>query len=306
MTQRYAVQRRSRRKTYRLNHRGVRNLAVLSVALCLLIGLAVFIRGNRREEPAAKDNVIATVLNDGQAYAETISLSAEPEAQPSPAPVQPLPTPVQPINGMLPVLSTVKTNENMIAITVDDCFQSDNVIEIVRICEANGAKVTFFPVGRGVTSAPGVWKWLYDLGYQIENHTYKHTDLLKLNEDEIREEIIKLSNVVNRELGVNYRMRFLRTLGGNARNDERVHKIMHELGYEFMAHWAQTGTGVANTPEKIVNAFKPGRIVLFHTTNKDLAKLKEVIPLAVSRGYRLVTLNELLGLGPNEVSPLND
>jgi len=299
VAQRYAAQRRSRRGKYRLNQKGVRNLAVLSVSLCLLIGLAVFIRGNRRVEAETKDAVIAIVLNDQQDYAETVAPSAEPEIRPSP-------TPAQPVNGMLPILSTVKTNENMIAITVDDCFQSDNVIEIVRICEANGAKVTFFPVGRGINSAPGVWKWLYDLGYQIENHTYKHTDLLKLNEDEIREEIIKLSNVINKELGVNYRMRFLRTLGGNARNDERVHKIMRELGYEFMTHWAQTGTGTANTPEKIVNAFKPGRIILFHTTNKDLAKLREVIPLAVSRGYRLVTLNELLGLGPNEVTPLEN
>jgi peptidoglycan/xylan/chitin deacetylase (PgdA/CDA1 family) len=293
------AQRRSQRKKYRLSYKGVKNFAVLPIALCMMIGLAVFINVNNNKEAEIKDSVIATGLNDGPAFAEASATGAEPEARPTPSPEQPE-------SNMLPILSTVKTNENMIAITIDDCFQSDNVVEIVRICEAYGAKVTFFPVGRGINNAPGVWKWMHDLGYQIENHTYTHTDLLKLDEADIREEIIKLSNVINRELGVNYRMRFLRTLGGNARSDERVHKIMRELGYEFMAHWAQTGTGSANTPEAIVNAFKPGRIVLFHTTNTDLQKLREVIPLAVSRGYRLVTLNELLGLGPNEVTPLDD
>jgi peptidoglycan/xylan/chitin deacetylase (PgdA/CDA1 family) len=265
----------------------------------LLIGLAVLTGNNIRKESKITNDVIADTLTEEPANEEADAPGARLEAQQTP-------TSVRPENDMLPILSTVKSDENVIAITVDDCFQSNNVVEIVRICEINGAKVTFFPVGRSVTKAPGVWKWLYDLGFQIENHTYSHKDLLKLNEAEIREEIVKQSHVINKELGVNYHMRFLRTLGGNARSDVRVHRIMYELGYEFMAHWAQTGTGKANTPEAIVNAFKPGRIVLFHTTNTDLEKLREVIPLAVSRGYRLVTLNELLGLAPNAVTPLDD
>jgi len=97
-------------------------------------------------------------------------------------------------------------------------------------------------------------------------------------------------------------MRFLRTLGGNARKDERVHRAMAELGYEYMAHWSLLGssTKAGQIPDKL----RPGQIILFHATDDDLRKLEYVLPEAVARGYELLTLNELMGLEPNEITPL--
>ena len=54
----------------------------------------------------------------------------------------------------------------------------------------------------------------------------------------------------------------------------------------------------------IKNSLEPGKIYLFHTTDADTEKLKTFIPYAVSQGYQLVTMNELLGLEDNEISPL--
>ena len=45
---------------------------------------------------------------------------------------------------------------------------------------------------------------------------------------------------------------------------------------------------------------------MFHCTDPDTKKLEEFIPWAVSKGYKLVTLNELFNLPGNETSALTD
>ncbi|NLG23764.1 MAG: polysaccharide deacetylase family protein, partial [Clostridiales bacterium] len=213
---------------------------------------------------------------------------------------------VQPTPGpMLPVLSRARVDGMQVAITVDDCFQLDNVNEIAQIAMDNGAKLTFFPVGRPLKRDPATWKRLHELGFQIECHTYQHNNLLKLDEKQIRRELEMSNWQLNRDLGVQYTYHFLRTPGGSARDDPRVHAIMADLGgYRFMAHWKLSGTGMSG--KKMADTILPGDIVLYHSTDKDLAKLRDLIPMAVQQGFQLVTLNELLGLPPNETAPLDD
>ena len=50
------------------------------------------------------------------------------------------------------------------------------------------------------------------------------------------------------------------------------------------------------------HVFRPDTCLYF--SDVDTAKLKEFIPWAVSQGYSLVTMNELLGLPANETAPL--
>ena len=52
----------------------------------------------------------------------------------------------------------------------------------------------------------------------------------------------------------------------------------------------------------IQSALRPGAVYLFHTTDGDTQKLKEFIPYAVSQGYKLVTLNALMGYEDNALT----
>ena len=55
--------------------------------------------------------------------------------------------------------------------------------------------------------------------------------------------------------------------------------------------------------DQIKAALRPGAVFLFHTTDADTRKLKEFIPYAASQGYRLVTLNRLMGWEDNALTP---
>ena len=233
--------------------------------------------------------------------------TADPPAVSTPEP-DPMPAPESiPEPAKLPVYYRGDAGAKRIAITVDDCYQVSNLRKIVGYAEAAGGKLTLFPVGENL-SKPGMPALLkrcaFELGYEIENHTYSHARIFRLPEDEMAGEIWRQSAALNRALGADYRQHFLRLMGGDGETDLRIHDYLDQLGYRGIAKWSVSGSD--SDLAQIKRKLAPGQIYLFHTTDADTAKLRAFIPWAVAQGYELVTLNALLGLPENEVSPLRE
>ena len=226
----------------------------------------------------------------------TLEPTPEPTAEPTPEP-----TPF----AYLPVVYRADTEAKRIAVTVDDCYQIGNLKTIVQTAVDSGAKLTLFPVGENIEKA-GMAELLrrcaFDLGYEIENHTWSHARIFRLPEDEMAAEIWKQKTALNQALGVDYNQHFLRLMGGDGETDQRTHNYLKQLGYLGIAKWSVSGSD--SDMAHIKSALAPGQIYLFHTTDADTAKLQEFIPWAVSQGYELVTMNALLGLPENETALL--
>ena len=253
-----------------------------------------------------------------QAEAPTAAPTAVPTAVPTPTPTAaptPTPTPVptpeptqtpEPFT-YLPVILNADTEAKKIAVTVDDCYQMDNLKTIIKLAKDNGAKLTLFPVGENVVRSGMsdiLQRAVFDLNFEIENHTWSHARIFRLPQAEMAEEIWKQSAAVSHALGVNYQEHFLRLMGGDGDTDQRIHNYMSQLGYLAIAKWSVSGSDSDMT--HIKSSLGPGQVYLFHTTDPDTKKLKEFIPYAVSKGYKLVTLNELFGLPENATAPLTD
>ena len=205
----------------------------------------------------------------------------------------------------LPVFSKADTQEKIIAITVDDCFQASNLRTIVQTAIDNGAKLTIFPIGEVALreKQTEILKWAWDNGMELENHTFTHNGLYNASDELLAKEIYYQNLALSKILGVEYHAHFLRPKGGDARNDERMHAYARQMGYYGIAHWTISGSG--STPSKLASTLAPGNIYLFHTTDQnDFEKLCGFIPYAVSQGYTLVTLNEMFGYPDNETEPL--
>lgn len=283
------------------------NRTVLIVALVLLVEIIVLIVllarscSGRRGTPDLTSQPTAPV--------ETLAPTDTPVPTEAPTPVpSPSPSPTAQsyaVDGYLPVYRNVKTTEKVIAITIDDLAQPSNLNKICQLAMDYNAKLTLFPVGEMLENAKirnTVYRAYYELGFEIENHTYGHDKLYMLSDAEMAESIFKQQQLVSDVLGVNYQMHFLRMPGGNGEADPRTHQYLDQLGYRGILSWSYSGS---NTSIKnIKQHLKPGSIFLFHTKDKDLERLKEFIPYAVSQGYRLVTLNELLGFEENQTTPL--
>ena len=213
------------------------------------------------------------------------------------------PTPTAPGYGL--VFSEADTEEKIIAITVDDCFQAENLKKMVDKAIEVGGKFTIFPIGKNVLkkAQSEVLKYAWEQGFELENHTFTHNGLYRCHDDVMAKEVYMQQMAISHILGVEYQCHFLRPRGGDARKDQRMQVYAGQLGYYGIAHWSCAGS--TSTMKEIVKALKPGAIYLFHTTTeKDLDKLLEFMPYAVEQGYQLVTLNEMFGYPENETKPL--
>lgn len=211
------------------------------------------------------------------------------------------PTPTAP--GFMPVFSKANTEEKICAITVDDCFQAENLQKIVDKAMEVGGKLTIFPIGQNVLKEQQsqILKYAWENGFELENHTFTHNGLFYASDEELAEEVYKQQLALSYILGVEYQCHFLRPRGGDARGDQRMQMYAKQMGYYGIAHWSVSG---ASEDSKIAKGLKPGAIFLFHTTNKDWEKLERFIPWVVEQGYQLVTLNEMFDYPANETSEL--
>ncbi len=106
---------------------------------------------------------------------------------------------------------------------------------------------------------------------------------------------------MSQALGVNYKMKYFRPRGGYSRKERRLSKVLRDLGYQAIASWGLSGT---QSVSQLLEKCNGGHVILFHTTDKDLEKLRKVIPALKEKGLKMVTLNELYGKPQNVIAPL--
>lgn len=306
-----------RRKTKRFTrvHYGV----IVAVGTVVLILFAVLIA--KLFSPAAEDDAVPasapTQLAASPSSPSATPFPAAPTSSPTEASTQqPAATPPQQQSaraalrpsaapgGYLPVFAHAKTQEKIIAVTVDDCFQFSNLDKILDYTVTAGGKITIFPIGQNVMKAglQPILRRAYDLGMEFENHSFSHSAFYRLSAEDMAGEIFNQQRAVSYVLGVDYKMHFMRTRGGDNRNDLRTHQYITKLGYYGMVHWNISGSGT--DIKKLCSTIAPGNIYLFHTTDSDTKKLSVFLEYAASQGYQLVTLNEMFGYPENEALPL--
>lgn len=203
----------------------------------------------------------------------------------------------------LPVVKRGDREDKVVCITVDDCFQVDNLSRICdKACECGG-KLTLFPIGKNLEKKrmPDIIRNAYfSYGFEIENHTWSHAKIFRVSDEELTNEIWKQDALLDSILGLNYQSHFLRLMGGDGEYDQRTHVYLKQLGYMGVADWSYSGSDADY--EHIKRRVKPGEIFLFHTTNRDTKILMDFIPWLVSNGYQLITLNEMFNFPENETS----
>ena len=239
---------------------------------------------------------------------------AQPVNSPTLSPALDLPLEVLDISDDLPTRATYlpvvrrgETDRKVIAITVDDCYQPDNLKAIVSLIHQYNGHVTLFPIGENLKK-PGVAEvvrgCVYKLGDEVENHTWSHQRVFRLAEEDMAAEIWKQRAALNQVLQADYQQHFFRLMGGDGESDLRTHNYLDQLGYRGIASWSISGSDA--DMEMIKSALAPGAIYLFHCTDADTKKLREFIPWAVSQDYQLVTLNALMGWEDNALTPYTD
>ncbi|WP_204519360.1 polysaccharide deacetylase family protein [Brevibacillus fulvus] len=196
----------------------------------------------------------------------------------------------------------VPTEQKVIAITFDDGPNPLYTPQVLRLLRQYEAKATFFLVGSHVRQFPTLTRQIVAEGNEVANHTYNHKYLNHLSNAKIVEELEQAQEEIHAATGQFPSL--FRSPGGYY--DERIVNLVKKCGFlMIMWSWHQdtrdwSNPGVNAIVKKVLGNVHNGDIVLFHDHGGDrtqtLEALTLILPVLKSRGYKFVTVSELLSL----------
>lgn len=182
-----------------------------------------------------------------------------------------------------------------IALTFDDGPSSVATASILSSLRKVGGKATFFVVGSRVQSYASLVRQMAKEGHQIGNHSWSHRDLTRISAEQrvsemnrTRQAILNVSGVVPTVMRPPY-----------GATNSAVRQTMANLGFPQII-WSIDPTDWRNYSPTSVADFvltraRDGSVVLMHDIFGSTAKAAAIIiPELVRRGYRLVTIDELM------------
>jgi peptidoglycan-N-acetylmuramic acid deacetylase len=173
--------------------------------------------------------------------------------------------------------------------------------QILDILRERGLHVTFFLSGHWVDHNPELAQQVVADGHEIANHSYSHPDLTHLSDSQIVYELDYTDQVVSDIMRTHTRPYFRPPFG--ARN-RRVLDVAAATGFRSIywsldsGDWLPRATAAA-VASKILRYAAPGDIVVEHVGAQASADaLSVVLDEFESRGWRVGTVSEVLGLAP--------
>lgn len=198
------------------------------------------------------------------------------------------------------VYRSVKTDSMKIAITFDDGphpYLTDRILEILNRYEV---KATFFMVGVNVLNYPDVARNVLAAGHEVGNHTFSHSHIAKLNQNEVMKEVGLCEDALE-EL-CEYRPHLFRPPEGAV--NTYVEHCTEDQDYTLILWSLDTRDWEHKNTEQIVQSvlsnISPGDIILMHDyigrQSHTPEALEILLPRLMELGYEPVTVSQLLGL----------
>jgi peptidoglycan/xylan/chitin deacetylase (PgdA/CDA1 family) len=200
------------------------------------------------------------------------------------------------------VIYSVPTQQKVVALTYDDGPHPVYTRLILDILDKYNVKATFFMVGKNMQAYPDIVREVVSRGHAIGNHTYTHPRNLELDtQAQLVREMDRCEEVIERLTGS--RAHLFRPPRGLV--DGSVFTIATEEGYTTILWSVCADHHDATTPklmaQRVLKHSRRGGIILVHDGSlgsrwKDVAATPLVIEDLRKRGYRFVTVPELLNM----------
>ncbi len=184
------------------------------------------------------------------------------------------------------------SNKKLIAFTFDDGPSYIGTNKLLDNLDKYNARVTFFVLGRRVNNYKDTLTKAYKMGNTIGNHTYSHSNLLKLDNYSVMDEIKKTNETIKNITGSE--TIYLRPPYGNINSDIKNISNMYTILWDLDTEdWKYKDKD--RIADYIVSNAHDGAIVLLHDlyeTSVDGALL--AMERLKKEGYAFVTIDEMI------------
>ena len=189
-------------------------------------------------------------------------------------------------------------DEKLIALTFDDGPHPKETHEILDILDKYKVKGTFFVVGKHANWYSEPLIRAAKEGHEIGNHTFSHPDITNLSKGDIKKEIKECEETLVKLTGK--KPSLFRPPYGSYSKD-KLGEIAKECGYKIILWTTIDARDWKNPPSAqisntIINKVQNGDIILLHDygTENTVEALNVIIPTLMERGYKFVTVSELI------------
>ncbi len=204
------------------------------------------------------------------------------------------------------IVSSVDTSEKVIALTFDDGPMPGKTQKILQILKENDVKASFFLVGEAVNAHPEEAEMIIEAGHEVGNHSYTHQRMLLKSSAFVATELEK-TDAALRKAGAQGLIHFrppyckkLVTLPWYLWQNDILTITMDVEPETYREIHASSET----ITQYVINTVKPGSIVLLHVMFKSREASMNAVPGIIlglkEKGYRFVTVSELLKYRENE------
>ena len=185
---------------------------------------------------------------------------------------------------------TLDIHKKYVAITFDDgpSIYTKNILETLK---KNNVNATFFVLGNKVETYQDLLKRSLNDGNVIGNHSYNHKWLIKLNKEEIKEQVNKTNEEIQKYTG--YIPTLLRpTYGSVNQTLKNIPNMDIVLWTVDTMDWKYKN--VSKIVSRATSRLKDGDIILMHDIYKRTANALEKIIIEIKKqGFEIVTVLEL-------------
>ncbi len=180
------------------------------------------------------------------------------------------------------------------ALTINVAWGQEHIPGILKALGEKEVKATFFFTGKWVEKFPELTKEIAEAGHEVGNHGYSHPHPNQLSKQGLINLIKKNEELLIEVTG--YQTKLFAPPYGEY--NDRVVKIVDELGYRTILWTADTIDWQRPAPEVIINRVlkkaSNGGIVLMHPTAPTVKALPNLIDRLREKRYKLVTVSQLL------------
>ncbi|KAJ5088882.1 Polysaccharide deacetylase (NodB) [Penicillium angulare] len=209
-------------------------------------------------------------------------------------------------------------DKNVVALTIDDApsvytanvetnettlgVEGENTPKILDLLRENEATATFFVIGSQVPGFENSLKKLVHAGNELANHAMYDEPSRALSDVQLKEQMLVVQDMIQEAYraagkGTGPDGWFFRP--GSGFFSSRMRRVVTELGYRLVLgdvypHDPQVPYAGINA-KHILSMVRPGSIIVCHDRREwTVPMLQVVLPELRRRGYRVVTVSELL------------
>ncbi|KAL1864069.1 hypothetical protein VTK73DRAFT_6177 [Phialemonium thermophilum] len=202
--------------------------------------------------------------------------------------------------------SGADTSAKVVALTIDDA-PSPYTRDILRLLEDNEAHATFFVIGGQVSGREEMLREMVLAGHELGNHAMHDEPAKALPNDVLEEQIVAVQDMIEKAYIVegkldgqdspSQRNKYFRP--GSGFFSDAMRSLLRRMGYRLVLgsvypHDAQISSPWLNA-RHVLSMVRPGAIIICHDRRSwTVPMLETVLPTLKRRGYRVVTVSELL------------